>query len=295
MLEWFICPDNVTIPVKECLACTTKCRCGNVCLTQPTRKEIAREREWNGIPSTTQLLNGTMYEFLKLTQPYAVDPDKRMFALEGTHHHTNLESMAKELNLPSELPLSIDRDIFDLLEQEDDGWVLTDYKLWGSYKVAKGLGLVEIGKKPDPSGELYKISGKWGKAGTPKMVPVFQSVESEVDLKEQELQLNRYRVMLYELGVSVVRMQLQVTVRDGGLGIATSRGLDRNSYMIPVRKLDDNKVLEYFDQKSAKLKWALDGGSTEPCSNEECWDGTRCRDYCEVAIHCSKGLLYKRG
>ena len=77
-LESYICPDKVKIPVQDCL---THCRMDQRCLTKPTLVLISRERDWNGVPSTTQLLNGTMLEYLKLTKPYAVDPDSRAFML----------------------------------------------------------------------------------------------------------------------------------------------------------------------------------------------------------------------
>src|SRR3990167_7977846 len=124
MLEWFICPDQIQVRVKDCLS---ECRMAERCLTLPTLKLISNEREWTGTPSTTQLLIGTMEAFLKLTQPYSVDPDKRAFMLAGTIHHQKLEAIAKELGLPSEVALSVDRDIFDLLELEDGQLVLTDY------------------------------------------------------------------------------------------------------------------------------------------------------------------------
>lgn len=291
-LQWFKCPDERVIKVEDCLK---QCRLEERCLTLPTLTMIAQEREWKGIPSTTQLLNGTMYEFLKLTQPYLVDPDKRAFMIAGTKHHQNLEEFAKLLKLPAEIPLTIDRDIFDLLEPENGSWTLTDYKLWGSYKVAKSLGLVEVGKKPDPTGAVYKSSGKWGKAGDPKMVSVFQSMPQQVDLFNEELQLNRYRIMLEELGISIVRMQLQITVRDGGLAIASSRGITRNTYKIPIKKLDSIEVREYFRIKETKLLRALSEGSWEaPCDDRECWDGVRCKDYCEVSRNCPKGILYQQ-
>src|SRR4030042_4644218 len=110
-LQWFLCPDKEVTTIKDCLQ---HCRMVERCLTLPTLKLISTEREWAGKPSTTQLLNGTMYEFLKLTQPYCVDPDSRAFSLAGTKHHAALEEVAKELGLPSEIPLNIDRDIFDL-------------------------------------------------------------------------------------------------------------------------------------------------------------------------------------
>jgi len=294
MLEWFKCPDGKIIPVKDCLR---QCRMKERCLTTPYLRRISQEREWNGVASTTQLLNGTMYEFLKLTQPYVADPDKRAFMVQGSLHHESMEAMARELGLPAEVALSLDRDIFDLLEPSDDGdgWVLSDYKLWGSFKVAKALGIVEVGKQPDPSGAVYKSSGKWGKAGEAKLVPVFQRMPQEADNWEAELQLNRYRIMLEERGIKVNRMQLQVTVRDGGLAIAGSRGITRNTYMIPIPRLDDEYVLSYFDDKATKLAKALEQGSwDEPCNEKESWDGARCRGYCEVARNCPKGILYQQ-
>ena len=290
MLKWFLCPDKEIIPVKDCLQ---HCRMDERCLTLPTLRLISIEREWSGKPSTTQLLNGTMLEFLKLTQPYVVDPDSRAFMLAGTKHHQALEAVAKELNLPSEIALSIDRDIFDLLEQDEDGGlVLSDYKNWGSFKVAKALGIVEVGKQPNPNGEVYKSSGKWGKAGDVKMVPVFQAMPQEADNWEAEYQLNHYRIMLEERGVQIKRMQLQVTVRDGGVAIASSRGITRNTYRIPIPKLDDDKVKEYFANKEKALLTALEQGSwSEPCNQAECWEDARCRRYCEVARYCPKGIL----
>jgi len=234
-----------------------------------------------------------MYEFLKLTQPYRIDPDSRVFMISGTKHHQALEVVAKELNLPSETALNIDRDVFDLLEQDEDGsLVLSDYKLWGSFRVAKALGIVEIGKAPDSNGEVYKISGKWGKAGSPKMVSVFQQIAQKADNWEAEMQLNRYRIMLEERGVSISRMQIQATVRDGGLLIANSRGVTRNIYMMAIPRLPDDVVREYFAHKTESLLDALSGNHWSiPCNDRECWEGARCKSYCEVARFCPKGIL----
>lgn len=174
------------------------------------------------------------------------------------------------------------------------GWALMDMKLWGSYRVAKALGMVEVGKKPHPT-EVYKSSGKWGKAGEPKMIPVFQSMPQEVDLFNEELQLNRYRIMLEERGIKIVKMGLQVTVRDGGLAVATSRGITRNIYRIPIKRLDDEEVKRYFASKEAALLFALDTKIVvEPCNDRECWEGARCKGYCDVSMFCPKGMLYQQ-
>ena len=289
MLEFFTCPDEQTTKVKDCIS---KCRMDARCLTMPTLTLLAEEREWNGIPSTTQLINGTQMEFLKLTMPYTIDPDKRAFMLAGTKHHVLLKEAASILNLPAEIPLSIDRDVFDLLEPEDGSWALTDYKNWGSYRVAKALGLIEIGRQPDPSGAIYKVNGKYGEAGEPKTIPMFRRIPDMADLFGEELQLNRYRIMLEELGLKVSKMQLQVTVRDGGLAVAISRGITRNLYLIPIKELNDTSIISYFDAKGAKLLQALaDGECLDYCDDRECWEGRRCKGYCEVSIYCPKGIL----
>ena len=137
MLEWFKCPDTQIIPFKDCL---TKCRMPERCETIPYLHLASSEREWTGEASTPQLLNGTMMTFLKITQPYVIDPDDMAFAIHGTKSHSQLEEKAKELGLPSELSTTQDgRNVIDLIEHEDGIMTLTDYKTWGSYRVAKSL------------------------------------------------------------------------------------------------------------------------------------------------------------
>jgi len=291
MLEWFRCPDKKVCTVKECLA---KCRMDDRCQPIPYLHLAASEREWTGTPSTTQLLNGTMQSFLKITQPYVIDPDDMAFAIHGTKSHEQLEVMAKELGLPSELSATHDgRNVVDLIEVEDGLVTLTDYKTWGSYKVMTTLGIVMAGKKPNPNGEKYAKSGAWGKAGTPKMVNDFKLDPSQAGNREAELQLNRYRLMLEDAGIKVDKMRVHAIVRDGGLAVASSRGIERKTYLIPIKMLDDNEVRDYFEGKESELAQALAlGGWDIPCNEEENWGGTRCKDYCEVARNCPKGVLY---
>lgn len=290
MLEWFRCPDTQVIPYKDCLS---KCRMPERCETLAYLHLASSEREWTGEASTTQLLNGTMNTFLKITQPYVIDPDDMAFAIHGTKSHTQLEEKAKELGLPSELSTTQDgRNVVDVIEYEDGIMTLTDYKTWGSYRVAKAIGIVETGKKPDPTGAVYKTTTKYGKAGSPKMVSVFQRMPQQADNTDAELQLNRYRVMLGDMGIVPDRMRIHVIVRDGGLAVSRGRGITRNTYMIPIKQLDNNSVKDYFNKKIIDLKLALDMGYwTTPCDNKECWDSVRCRDYCEVAMYCPKGLI----
>lgn len=293
MLIGFICPDGQKISVEDCFK---QCRFERRCMTLPSLALISSERKWSGRASTTQLLLGTMEAFLKLTKPYFVDPDKRAFMMGGIVHHRSLEMMAKELGLAAEMALSIDRDIIDLLEWENSDLVLTDYKQWGSFKVAKALGIIETGKQPDPTGKTYQRDGKWGKAGSPRMIPVFGQDPDKADNWEAEFQLNNYRVkatpLLESVGLAIKRMQLQVTVRDGGLYIAKERGIDRRVYMIPIPEIPDEVIIDYFCEKQDALNKALtDGEWLLPCNSKETWEGNKCEDWCDVWEYCPQGRL----
>ena len=291
-LQGFYCTDGERVELEDCLK---SCRLGDRCMEEPDLHSISEERVWGGVASTTQLIGGTMLAFLKLTQPYYVNPDSRAFMLQGTRHHEEMAHKAKELGLAAEIALSLDRDIFDLLVWKGTTLCLVDRKVWGSFRVAKALGIVEFGKQPDPSGAVYKSSGRWGKEGSPKMVPMFKQVPEQAEDYESELQLNRYRVMLKEkTGLNVGEMYLRVLVRDGGLYIAHNRGVYRNTYKIPVKFLDDEEVRVYFKAKDEALMQALAQGSWDvPCTPEESWDGVRCERFCDVAELCSKGKLVK--
>ena len=266
----FVCPNGKEVLVKVCL---TKCPLGDRCMSLPTLKLIAEsDRPWTGKPSTTQLLNGTMLEWLKITQPYSVDPQNRAFALLGTIHHSKLsQNFISEVKLGDEITGT-----FDLIWPEPDGrYILYDYKTWGSYRVAKALGLVKEGKGKDAR---FSIS------------------PTEVDLVEEQLQLNHYRLLLAERGVEVSQMLLQITVRDGGTFIASSRGITKNIYIIPIVFLEDAEVKQYFRTKADRLLLALEfNQQPPPCNNRESWDGRRCKEYCEVANYCPKGILEQRG
>jgi len=288
-LKGFYCPDGYIIDKVDCYK---QCRLEHRCLTLPTLKMIGQEREWAGKASTTQLLDGTLYQYLKLTKDYWIKPKSKMFAILGTQVHASLEEQAKLLGLPAEVALSIDRDIFDLLETDEQGKIgMTDYKTWGSFKVAKALGIVEDGKQPDPSGALYLSSGKWGKAGSPKMIPKFKQDPNQADNMEANLQLNRYRIMLEEQhNIHLAYMQLQVIVRDGNTYMADGRGVTEEAYLILIPMLENDMVKGFFQYKEDNLKLAFAGLWSEPCNESECWEGIRCKDYCEVWNHCVKGI-----
>lgn len=244
----YVCPDKVEIPIVQCLE---KCRMGQRCLTRPTLQVIAgMERVWDGVPHVTQLLNGTMHEYLKIKHDYAEPPSRSAYRLLGISHHRLIEGITST-DVMAEVHLNIGwvQGTFDLLEKEADGtWTLTDYKTYGSYPVKKML-----------AGNYYPA----------------------------DYQLNMYRIMAEQGGViKVGRMQLQVTVRDSG----TKQGIDREMLLITIPHIADSAVLLYFKDQAARLQQALKTGQwTEVCNNEENWDTVRCMRFCPVAKHCTLG------
>ena len=273
----FICPDSQQVEFEECFgACTN----GSRCMSPPTLKRIARQRPWKGKPSTTQLINGTRLELLKLTRDYYIDPQQRAFALLGTKHHAKLEdaNFLMEERFEDETLTGI-MDYYD-----DETRILYDFKSSGSFKVAKAVGIVSR-KVPDSSGATYKRNGKGYKKGDPKMITVFETDPTKADMMDWTLQLNRYRLFLEDAGFPVREMIIQATVRDGGTYIAQQRGIDRNIYLIPVPRMKDKDVKDYFSTKAQALHEALRTGYAPKCNDEESWEGRRCA-ICEVYTHC---------
>lgn len=297
--KFTICPDGEHRLIEDCLKhCPRE---EGRCLSLPTLVAVYTDRVWSGTPSTTQCLNGTRMEYLKITEDYSVNPMSRAFALLGTRHHQYLESIAKKLNVLAEERLGENvSGMFDLLEPDENSdierYILTDYKTWGSFKVARAMGIVKAGKKPDPSGALYKSSGKWGKAGTPKMVDVFIEDPTKADLVNESLQLNKYRLDIETAGFPVSKMRIQATVRDGGTYIAESRGLFLPIYMIHVPLLRDNEVENYFDAKAGSLLYHLENKTLPTmCSFSENWEGRRCAGFCDVWPWCDAGIAAMKG
>lgn len=249
----FICPDGTSVRHEDCLS---SCRMGKRCLSLPTLRHLAKRRVWRGVPSVTQLLNGTRLEYLRIVKDYYVDPRGRAFALLGLLVHEDLASESNGLFLVSEQNLTISLgaslrmsilsgipDLYDVLTE-----TLYDYKTWGSYAI------------------------------------------SMLDAKKEPVrQLNAYRIMLESRGHGVREMYIQAIVRDGGTWLAKKRGVEilMDLFLIPI--IEDRKIISYFRGKAKALKEALVSGYCPPCSPEDRWYNRRCQGYCEVSKFCEMG------
>ena len=260
----FICPDQEQIAVQDCLS---KCRLPDRCIVLPILREISREREWTGVPSTTQLINPTCLEFLKITKPYAVEPESRAFMLLGilTHEKLALQATTTEIPVGEEITSTI-----DLVDIANGGLELIDYKTWGSYRVARALGL-------EKSGKGFKVN--------PQLI----------DMEDTTLQLNHYKLQLESNGFKVAKLTCQVIVRDAGLKVARERGITRSMYKLNIPIMDSQTVRDYFAEKREALLLALSSGFfLNICSEKDCWEGRRCADYCDVWESCPRGLQEHR-
>jgi hypothetical protein len=292
-LRNFICPDGGVISPGECLK-EGGCRSGNRCATRNYLKLAASERVWTGKPSTTQLIQGTLAAFLKITKPYDVPPESRAFMINGAMAHAKLENMDDEYSLAEEVfsGESISG-ISDVIEEELGKVTLWDYKTSGSFKVVKALGLTKTERKVETE-EVYKSGTKKGQKRI-KIIRELTINPDNVDVRDWTLQLNLYRIYAErKLLKKISRLRVQVIVRDGGCHIAAGRGVFRKLYPIEIPIMRDEEVLEYFDLKKNDLNKALEQGYWEEiCSKEENWDGLKCSKYCEVAQHCKYGKYLK--
>jgi hypothetical protein len=291
MLTKYICPDGGEIELNKCIT-DGGCRMANRCICRPMLKRMAEQREWKGVPSTTQLLKGTRQAYLEIVNNYSVKPDDRVFMILGTTIHNDLESQGDAVSM-AEIDLSDDEGSVrpDLLEYENGEYTMIDYKVCGSYVVEKALGLykVDVPDLDPETGEqlLYKTGDKKGK---PKTHKVTRQDDTKIDLKDWPLQLNNYRIGLEtKLGIKIKRMIIQAIVRDGGTAIAVGRGVIDKAYQIDIPMIEDAEVKEYFTDKKAILLTALEQ-KKEPfvCFESERWDEDRkCTDYCPVNKFCS--------
>ena len=278
--KYFQCPSGEAVEINRCLV---NCPAGTRCLLHPTLSAIAAStRRKLSLPSVTELIIGTREAYLKKVTDYAIDPQARLFALNGSGIHTmhadQAESFLAEERFYGE----------DFCGQIDlygdvlgDGIpTLADLKTVGSYKALKALGLesVEV-----DTGETYKTGERKGQPKTRKeWVP-----GGKRDIFEWALQLNAYRYLLEREDFPVQRMVVQLLVRDAGLEVASRRSIDRTAYVIEINKISDIWIERYFKLKSKRLFEALwTGRMPGTCRTNERWQDRKCKDYCEVRLSC---------
>lgn len=281
MLTGFICPDGGKTTIEDCL---NNCRMGRRCCSKGYARFAAEERAWSGKPSCTQLLRGTRESYLRIKKGYEISPDDQVWAIIGRGSHASLEPHGEGSEVGMEF-----MGITGIPDNYEDD-VLEDYKVWGSYKVMLILGY-EAEKIPDTDefGNVarYKSGEKKGQVKTRNIWNINPD-KAEEERWEVNLQLNFYRMMIEAQPVKnvVKEMYLEVFVRDGNTVSAMTRNIDRPRYYIPIKRLPDDYVMQYFEKKRDALLHALKTDTMPPiCDDRERWNGRKC-DYCPVAKDC---------
>jgi hypothetical protein len=250
------------------------------CLSKRTLRFIAEQREWNGTPSTTQLLKGTREAAFEIIYPYYIDPQNAIFRIIGTKGHGLLEQYVDSNELGEErLKDDISSGAFDFYDSETCD--LYDSKTSGSYKIRKALGLYQVDA---PTGEFYK-SGE--KKGQPKTRKEWREGGYR-DCLDWKIQLNDYRMKLQSYGFPVRKMFIEAFPRDGGVKAAAMNGVDQNALLIPINLIPDRHIKAYMQAKRDRLLGSLIQGSPIPpmCKARETWNGRKCQGYCNVSFYC---------
>ena len=280
--KFFTCPDGVNTEITNCL---NNCRLSATlpagrCLSLRTLRAIADQREWNGTPSTTQLLKGTREAVLEILTDYSIAPDGSLFRVHGSKAHAYLEQYTGGNEYGEER--IADEHSTGMFDYYDSG-VLYDTKTSGSYKVMRVLGLRSVDVE---TGEVYKTGAKKGQPKTRKGI-INGGVPDRLDWA---IQLNDYRIKLQQIlpaGEAVRQMCIEALVRDGGTYIAQGRGIDRNGYLIPINFIGDHWIKRYMQTKAERLQQALSTGIIPArCNHRETWGGMKCEKYCNVRVAC---------
>jgi hypothetical protein len=255
----------------------------------PYLRAALYDREWRGVSPSSSSSDARLL-WLKATTDYAVRPADRAFSLLGTAVHGALS--LHSYNVLSEEKLSDEqmKGMADLLEKDEygDGYILTDHKTFGSYKVGKAIGMAKKTEVLlDETGKPILLKSGVNK-GKPKTKNVFAIDPSKIDLEAEILQVNRYRIFFEASGFPITKMQLFVIVRDGGLMMAQQRGITENIYTIPIERLPNHDVMAFYAALIAKTERAIVNNYVEKCDKKFTWGGVRCERFCEVAETCNK-------
>lgn len=286
--KYFICPDSERIEISSCLS-LNGCRMNQRCATVAYLRMISEERPYRGV-TPSMAGNGPRLIYLKEITDYAISPSGRAFAALGVAVHGRLSIHAYTDNLLAEEGLSDEHSAGtpDCLEENEfgSGYVLTDYKTFGSFKVARAIGIYkETVTIVDNDGNPvhYKSGQKKGEIKTRQEV---RHDPAKAEILTEALQQNRYRIFFEQQGFDIDRMQLQAIVRDGGTKMAAMNGIDSNIVLIDVPYIENDKVLDFYASLEHEVDCAFYTGHVRMCNDWETWGGRRCERFCEVIDAC---------
>lgn len=253
----FICPDGEKVLTDKCLK---ECRLKDSlpagrCKAKPFLKRAASQREWNGTPSVTQLLNGVRESFLKITHDYYIDPEKKTAAMIGTQVHNMLYKLAETEYAEETIIDDILSGTYDFYDPENE--TLIDYKTWGAWKIVKILN----DERPHERSEA---------------------------LFDVVMQMTRYKMLIKSRypELPIKRIAVQVISREVNLQHAIKKGVEQGSPLIILPEVDETLVEKYFQLKAEMLKQAIEQNWAPLCNSRENWNEKKCSSFCEVKNAC---------
>lgn len=275
MKNWFQCPDGKKITCKDCLE---KCRMEKRCLAKPLLVYCSRTRNLNRTNfSVTEVLSPTLVMYLRAKFGEVIIPESVLPSAIGTATHAILEGCLPQ-NYAGEFRLNYkgltgQMDCIDL-----ENKVMYDYKITSAYKSA-----VMLGKH---YGGEYKEITRGKNKGQKKWVIKWQDggLHHYGDYCKQQ---NLYRILIDKtMGIKLKDMYLQIIVKEPKSNLKDF-GLDRQSFLIHLPKMNDKRLLEYALYKKDALVYCIEHDLLpKQCTPKETWNGRRCKDYCNVRNFC---------
>lgn len=290
-LTGFVCPDGVEITSEKCLA-HGGCRLQDRCCPLSVLRQIAEQRQYKKVTASMSG-NGPRLIWLNAVEDFVVDPDRYMFAFLGVNVHDRMAQKKYTDNVLPEHYLGFGT--ADVLEPDEyhhqpDHYILYDYKTSGSFAIAKWAGIQVIKEdRPildaDGNPVLLKSGPNKGKVKTKQHREIIEDF-SKGDRRGVALQVNRYRMGFNQRGFKISKMFVFGIPRDGGLYIAEQRGITKRYYKFPIEFIPDVQVEAYYSNLQHECDEAFRTGYARTCADWECWDGDRCRRFCDVSVPC---------
>lgn len=269
-MRGFVCPySNQNVSFDYCMK-----GCAVHCMSMPLLMALMRDsREEEGVFHVTELATPEQIVYLKRTKDYYVHPFNLIWAVLGSAVHKIIEGQGDKIEGDRyiiENPFEVDfgyvkvkgrADIYDTEAQ-----ILYDYKTMKGYK-AKRL------KEGEWKDEPYM----W--------------------------QINFYRKLAFP---EAKTLMIEAIIKDW------SKDMQERDGIVPVERIEvplledaivESQLQQWLQKHVSNLK-----GDTEPapCTFGDVWYNTnprskncgvplRCRDYCEVNVHCKQYKLYLEG
>ena len=272
MFTKFLCPDNLSVPISDCLKqCVKSARCFPIPILKrmgQTRPAWTPAYKW----SVTELLQPMRYLYLQKTQDYAEAPQDLLFKILGSAYHYFVNKDDPDYLQEYHLENEFYRGTIDAYSISERG--LYDYKFVQRYKARM----------------------------------LTQDLEKEG--KDYIWQLNAYRLLLEEKGYPVDKMVLVIVCRDHrgyeykaeleNVGKKTKAG---KPYALPIDpcyqfcipKIGDESIRSILRQQANELSLAFQTQILPPkCSDEETWTGKRCESYCPVNLFCPDWIKFQK-